>query len=68
MARGRNQRSIRGAAPTGILLILVGLFTVPFIREIVGRFLLFAIIGGMVLIFIVFVIGGLLLLALRGSG
>ena len=67
MARGRTQSTIRGAAPIGILLILIGLFTVPFIREIIGRFLLFAIIGGVVLIFIVFVIGGLILIALRGA-
>lgn len=67
MAGKRTEKKINAAAPTGILLILVGLLTVPFIRELVGRILLFTIIGGMVLIFLVFVVGGLLLVTLRGA-
>lgn len=67
MARTRTQRSVRGAAPMGLLLILVGLLTVPFFKDVVGRILLFAIFGGVALIFIVFVIGGLLLILFRGA-
>lgn len=67
MARPRSERSMKGAAPTALLLILVGLFTVPFFKDVISRFLLFAVFGGVALIFVVFVVGGLLLLALRGA-
>jgi hypothetical protein len=67
VARAKTERSMKGTAPAAILLILVGLLTVPFIKDSLGKLLLFAIFGGMLLIFVVFVIGGVILLAFRGS-
>jgi hypothetical protein len=58
---------MRGSAPLGVLLILVGLLTVPFFKEAISRLLVFAIFGGAILMFVVFVVGGVVLIGLRGA-
>lgn len=58
---------MRGSAPLGILLILVGLLSVPLFKEVVARMLLFLIFAGAGLFLVVFVVGGFLLVALRGA-
>jgi hypothetical protein len=58
---------MRGSAPLGVLLILVGLLAVPFFKEAISSFLVFAIFGGAILMFVVFVVGGVVLIALRGA-
>jgi hypothetical protein len=58
---------MKGSAPLGILLILVGLLTVPLFKEAISRLLLVAIFGGVAVILVVFVVGGVLLVALRGA-
>lgn len=58
---------MKGSAPLGILLILVGLLTVPIFQEAASRLLLFAIFAGAGVILVVFVLGGILLVALRGA-
>jgi len=52
----------------GVLLILVGLLSVPFIKESIGRLFLFAIVGGVIVFGAVLVVGGIILVALRGAG
>jgi hypothetical protein len=59
--------SMRGSAPLGILLILVGLLAVPLFKEVVGRLLLYFIFVGAGLFLVVFVVGGVVLIALRGA-
>lgn len=59
---------MRGSAPLGMLLILVGLLSVPIFKDIVARMLLYLILAGAGLFLVVFVVGGFLLVALRGSG
>ncbi len=58
---------MKGSAPVGVLLILVGLLTVPLFKETVSRLLLFTIFAGAAAIFVVFVVGGVFLVALRGA-
>ncbi len=58
---------MRGSAPLGILLILVGLLSVPLFKEIVARLLLYFIFVGAAVFLVVFVVGGLMLVALRGA-
>jgi hypothetical protein len=58
---------MRGSGPLGVLLILVGLLSVPLFKEVIGRMLLYLIFAGAALFFVVFVIGGFLLVAFRGA-
>ncbi len=58
---------MRGSAPLGILLILVGLLSVPLFKEVIARMLLLLIFAGAGLFLVVFVVGGFLLVALRGA-
>jgi hypothetical protein len=59
---------MRGSAPLGVLLILVGLLTVPMFKDTIGKLLLFGIFAGVFGLMIVFVVGGVVLIALRGAG
>jgi hypothetical protein len=58
---------MKGSAPLGVLLILVGLLSVPLFKEVVARMLLFLILASAGLLLVVFVVGGFLLVALRGA-
>lgn len=58
---------MKNQAFIGVLLILVGLLTVPVFKETIGRILLFAIFGGVLLFAVVMVVGGIVLIALRGA-
>jgi hypothetical protein len=58
---------MRGSVVLGILLLLVGLMSVPFFKEAISRFLLIAMFGGALILLVVFVVGGVVLVALRGA-
>jgi hypothetical protein len=58
---------MRGSVVLGILLLLAGLMSVPFFKEAIGRFLLIAMLGGALVLLVVFVVGGVVLVALRGA-
>lgn len=57
----------RGQAVVGVLLILVGLVSVPVFKDTIGRLLLFAIFGGVVVFAVVTIVGGIVLIAFRGA-
>jgi hypothetical protein len=59
---------MRGSAPLGVLLILVGLLTVPMFKDTIGKLLLFGIFAGVFGLMIVLVVGGVVLIAFRGAG
>lgn len=58
---------MRGSGPLGVLLILVGLLSVPLFKEIISRMLLYLIFAGAAVFLVVFVVGGFMLVALRGA-
>jgi hypothetical protein len=58
---------VKNQAILGILLILVGLVSVPVFKDTIGRLLLFAIFGGLLLFSVAMVVGGIVLIALRGA-
>lgn len=58
---------MRGSGPLGILLILVGLLSVPLFKDIIARTLLYLIFVGAGLFLVVFVVGGFMLVALKGA-
>ena len=58
---------MRGSAPLGILLMLAGLLSVPFFRQVISRFLFMAMLGGGPHRRVALVVGGVVLAALRGA-
>jgi len=58
---------MRGSGPLGVLLILVGLLSVPLFKDVIGRMLLYLIFAGAAVFLVVFVVGGFMLVALRGA-
>ena len=58
---------MKNQAILGVLLILIGLLTVPVFKETIGRLLLFTIFAGVLLFAVVMVVGGIVLVALRGA-
>ena len=64
---GFDSLLLKNQAFIGVLLILVGLVTVPIFKETIGRILLFALFAGILIFAVAMVVGGIILIALRGS-
>ena len=58
---------MKGTTLVALFLILVGLTVAPFFKDAVGRFLLYVVVGGGVLLLVLFVIVGVILIAFRGE-
>jgi len=58
---------MRGTTLAASLLLLVGLTVAPFFKDTVGRFLVYLLVGGGVVLLVLFVIVGVILIAFRGN-
>ena len=58
---------MKGSRVFGIFLLLLGLLAVPFFKDAISSLLLVGIWGGMLLMVLVFVVGGTILVAIRGE-
>ncbi len=58
---------MRGRRAAGFGLILIGLLGVSFFKEVISSLLLTGIWVGMLLLVLVFVVGGSILVAIRGE-
>jgi len=58
---------MKGSRVFGVVLLLIGLLAVPFFKDAISSLLLVGIWGGMVLFVLVFVVGGTILVAIRGE-
>ncbi|MDA4114685.1 MAG: hypothetical protein OK474_11630 [Thaumarchaeota archaeon] len=58
---------MKGSRVFGIFLLLIGTLAVPFFKEAISSLLLVGIWGGMLLIVLIFVVGGTILVAIRGE-
>jgi hypothetical protein len=58
---------VKGTTLAVLFLLLVGLMVAPFFKDTVGRLLLYLIVGGGVIMLVVFVIVGVILIAFRGD-
>jgi hypothetical protein len=58
---------MKGQRAFGVVLLLIGLLAVSFFKDAISSLLLVGIWGGMVLLVLVFVIGGTILVAIRGE-
>jgi len=59
---------MRGSLLIAILLIVAGLLSFPFFSEPISRLLLVVLLGGGLIILAVALVGGIVLVALRGLG
>jgi|GEM_PF-2766976 hypothetical protein len=58
---------MKGQRVFGVFLLLIGLLAVSFFKDAISSLLLVGIWGGMVLLVLVFVVGGTILVAIRGE-
>ena len=58
---------MRGSRAFGIFILLIGLLAVPFFKDAIASLLLVGIWGGMILFVLIFVVGGTILVAIRGE-
>ena len=58
---------MKGQRVFGVFLLLIGLLAVPFFKDAISSLLLVGIWGGMILLVLVFVVGGTILVAIRGD-
>ncbi len=58
---------MRGQRVFGVFLLLIGLLAVSFFKDAISSLLIVGIWGGMVLLVLVFVVGGTILVAIRGE-
>ena len=58
---------MKGQRVFGVFLLLLGLLAVSFFKDAISSLLLVGIWGGMVLLVLVFVVGGTILVAIRGE-
>lgn len=59
---------MKGSRAFGFLVLFIGLLALPFFKDAIGSILLAGIWGGMLLLVLVFVVGGTILAAVRGEG
>ena len=65
--RRRRASAMKGQRVFGVFLLLIGLLAVSFFKDAISSLLLVGIWGGMVLLVLVFVVGGTILVAIRGE-
>ncbi len=58
---------MKGSRVFGVFLLLIGLLAVPFFKDAISSLLLVGIWGGMIVLVLVFVVGGTILVAIRGD-
>jgi len=58
---------MKGSRIFGVFLLLIGLLAVPFFKDAITSLLLVGIWGGMIVLVLVFVVGGTILVAIRGD-
>ena len=58
---------MRGSRVFGVVLLVLGLLAVPFFKEAIGSILLAGIWAGMLILVLVFVVGGTVLATMRGE-
>ncbi|MGD0636941.1 MAG: hypothetical protein ABSA72_02735 [Nitrososphaerales archaeon] len=58
---------MKGQRISGVVLLLIGLLGVSFFKDAISSLLLVSIMGGMVLFVLIFVVGGTILVAIRGE-
>jgi protein-S-isoprenylcysteine O-methyltransferase Ste14 len=58
---------MKGSRAFGVLLLLIGLLAVSFFRDVIASLLLTGIWAGMLILVLVFVVGGTILVAIRGE-
>jgi protein-S-isoprenylcysteine O-methyltransferase Ste14 len=58
---------MKGSRVFGVLILLLGLLAVPFFKDAIAGLLLTGIWVGMLILVLVFVVGGTILVAIRGE-